>query len=80
MLYYSYFQQNQLLHLDQFYRNTTFIRPTKSKSKSETNFYQTQKDRHQDNLSFVCLHFLHHLPAHLSHESYKKLYHRMFLF
>ena len=37
----------------QFYRNRRFIRPNYQNQK--TNFYQTQKDCHQDNLPFAFL-------------------------
>ena len=38
--------------------NVTFIRPIYQKQK--TNLYETQKDCHQDNLSFACLQFYKH--------------------
>ena len=42
-----------LSYLNQFYHNTVFIKSIYQK----TNFYQTQKDCHEGNLSFSCIQF-----------------------
>ena len=50
------FQQRQFLHLNQFYRKTTFKRPVYQNLR--TNFSQKQKDDHQDRLSFFAYNFI----------------------
>ena len=52
-LYCYYFWQDKFLSLNQFYRNTAFITPSRQNQK--TNLHQSQKDFHQDNVSFAFL-------------------------